>query len=87
MTSSAAALWAEHVQMPYPVMAEELSQDSLYSTLMAQRQGQQPAPQPFTYEAFTSSVAQQMWEDVTRKFVMGEHTVEQFVNRMNSRLQ
>lgn len=86
MTPEAASLWVQHVQAPYPVMAEDVSPDSLHGMLVSQRKGQQPAPYPFTYEAFASKAAHQMWEEETRKFVAGERTVNQFIERMNSRL-
>ena len=87
MSPEAASLWIQHVQAPYPVMAEDVPSDSLYGMLVTQRKGQQPTPYPFTYDAFTPKAAQQMWEEETRKFIAGERTVEQFVERMNSRLQ
>ena len=87
MTPAAASLWLKYVQTPYPVMADEVPSDSLYGMLARQRKGQRPAPQSLTYHVFQSKVTQQMWEDETRRFVMGEHTVEQFIERMNSRLK
>jgi ABC-type glycerol-3-phosphate transport system substrate-binding protein len=87
MTPAAASLWLKYVQTPYPVMADEISPDSLYGMLARQRKGQQPAPQSLTYHGFQSKVTQELWEDETRRFVMGEHTVEQFIERMNSRLE
>ncbi len=86
LTPKAAALWTQHLQSPYPVTPETRSPHSLYDDLMTQRIGQSPAPEPFTYNAFASTAAQQMWEDCTRRFIMGELTVEQFIERMNSRL-
>ncbi len=87
MRPTAGSLWVKHVQSPYPVMPEVILPDSLHGLLMLQREGQQPAPQAFTYIPLPSKAAQQMWEDVTRKFITGEHTIELFIERMNSRLQ
>lgn len=87
MRPAAGSLWVKYVQSPYPVMPEEILPDSLYGQLMLQRKGQKPAPQPFTYTPLPSQAAQQMWEDAVRRFITGEHTVELFVERMNSRLQ
>jgi ABC-type glycerol-3-phosphate transport system substrate-binding protein len=33
MSSEAASLWAQHVRSPYPVIVEEVSEDSLYGML------------------------------------------------------
>ena len=86
MTPTAAALWAQYVQAPYPVAADALTEQSLFGQLTAQRKGQQPAPEGFTYQNFSEKAAQNMWEDTTRRFISGEFTVEQFIERMNSRL-
>lgn len=85
MTPTAASLWVKHVQTPYPVQASEIIPDSLYGMLTAQRTGQQTSPTPFSYVPFPSKAQQQMWEMGTRKFITGEHSVEQFIERMESR--
>jgi ABC-type glycerol-3-phosphate transport system substrate-binding protein len=51
------------------------------------RSGQQPAPQAFTYQTFESKALQNMWQEEIRRFIMGERTVEQFIERMNSRME
>ena len=87
MSPEAASLWIQHVQAPYPVPAEQVSDDSLYGMLMALRSGQQPAPHMFTFQAFQPKALQKMWQEETKRFIMGERTVEQFVERMNSRME
>lgn len=87
MSPEASSLWMKYVQTPYPVTAGEVDPSSLYSMLLAQRSGQQPSPVLFSYIPFPLKATQQMWELETRKFITGEHTVEQFIERMNSRLQ
>ncbi len=87
MSPEAASLWIQYVQAPYPVLAEEMSADSLYGSLGALRIDQHPAPQPFTYRTFESKAQQKMWQEETRRFIVGERTVEQFIERMNSRME
>ena len=87
LSPEAASLWIRHVQAPYPVMAEQIPEDSLYSTLMSLRSGQQPAPQAFTYSVFEPKALQKMWQEETRRFIVGERTVAQFIERMNSRME
>ena len=87
MTPSAASLWGRYVQAPYPIIAEKLSPDSLYETLMVLRKDRQAAPEPFTYGMFSSKAAQQMWQEETKQFIAGKRSVEQFIERMNSRLE
>ncbi len=86
MTPEAASLWMERVQTPYPVIAQKISAESLCGKLTEQRKHQTPSSVLFTYESFAEEAAQRMWEDVTRKFIVGTCTVEQFIERMNSRL-
>lgn len=86
MTPTAAALWVKHVQAPYPVMADQTPSESLYGALVQQRKGQQTSPVNFSYYFFPSKAVQQMWEEETRKFITGEHSVAQFIERMNSRM-
>lgn len=84
---AAGSLWMKYVQSPYPVMPDEMLPDSLYSILMSQRTGQQPVTEAFTYTPFPTKAATQMWEDAVRKFIVGDHSVELFIERMNSRLR
>ena len=86
MSPLAASLWVEHVQAPYPVITEKPPDTSLYSELLRQRQTQAPYPAPIIHRSFPKKASQQMWEDATLRFLLGEHSVEQFVERMNSRL-
>jgi len=87
MTPAAAALWVKYVQAPYPITAAEIPESSLYGVLAQQRKSQQPISQLFSYQPFAAKAAQQMWEEETRNLITGEHTVEQLIERMNSRLE
>jgi len=87
LTPNAAALWQRYVQSPYPLATDHLAETSLYSQLAAQRAQQQPSPVGFTYQSYAGLPAKNMWEDVTRRFIAGESSVEEFINRMNSRLK
>ena len=87
LSPEAASLWIQHVQAPYPVLAEQIPEDSLYGTLMSLRSEQRPAPRVVTFQAFESKALQQMWQEETRRFIVGERTVEQFIERMNSRME
>ena len=77
----------QYVQSPYPLTANATIEQSLYSQLAAQRQEQQPSPVGFTYQSFSGIAAQRMWEDVSKRFIVGELSVEEFISRMNSRLK
>ncbi len=87
MTPTAASLWAKHVQGPYPVITENLPSDTLYGSLAQRRKDQQAFTQLFSYPYFGSKAANNMWNAETRKFILGERTVEEFVRNMNSRLE
>ena len=87
LTPKAAALWLQYVQSPYPLTANATIEQSLYSQLAAQRLEQQPSPVGFTYQSFSGIAAQRMWEDVSKRFIVGELSVEEFIRRMNSRLK
>jgi len=87
MTPRAASLWLQHVQGPYPVVIGEVPEDSLYGALLKQRTTQQPVTTLFSYPDFGSKAVGNMWEEEVRKLILGEHTVEQFVEKMNSRLK
>ncbi|GAK49727.1 extracellular solute-binding protein family 1 [Candidatus Moduliflexus flocculans] len=86
LSSKAAALWQQYVQAPYPVLAGEQSNQSLYNQLAAQRVGQQQASS-FTYQLFMDTAAQNMWDDASKHLITGELSVEDFIKRMNSRLK
>ena len=87
LTPAAAALWQQHVQSPYPLATDHLSETSLYSQLAAQRKTQQPSPIGFTYQSFAGLAAQKMWEKVSKDFIEGKLGIEEFISNMNSRLK
>ena len=88
MTPLASSLWVKYVQAPYPVLAEKIPENTLYGSLAAQRVNQTPIIQVLPFEAgYGIKGADNMWLEETRKFIAGEHTVKQFIERMNSRLE
>ena len=87
MTPQAAELWVRHVQSPYPVVDVTIPSDTLYSVLAEQRKQSQPIIQAFSFEAgFGDKGSDKMWLVTTQKFLMGELSVEELVESMNSRL-
>lgn len=65
----------------------EISEETLYGELAAQRHDQQPIVQVFSFEAgFGAKGADNMWLGEVQQFIAGTRSVEEFVTRMNSRL-
>lgn len=87
MTPAAATLWAEHVQGPYPVRVDDLPPDSLYSSLAHTRKNQEAFPYYFSCPFIESKALSNMWYEEMVKFLTGKHSVEEFVNKMNSRMR
>ena len=87
LSPKAGALWQQYVQAPYPVVMGEQSSESLYNQLAAQRGGQQQSPVGFTYQLFTETAAQKMWDDASKRLITGEINTEKFIESMNSRLK
>lgn len=87
LTPKAAVLWLQYVQSPYPLATDNLGETSLYSQLAAQRKTQQPSPIGFTYQSFSGLAAQKMWEKVSKDFIEGKLSIEEFISNMNSRLK
>ncbi|GAK49726.1 extracellular solute-binding protein family 1 [Candidatus Moduliflexus flocculans] len=87
LTPAAAVLWRQYVQSPYPLTTDNLGETSLYSQLAAQRKAQQPSPVGFTYQSFAGLAAQKMWEKVSKDFIEGKLSIEEFISNMNSRLK
>ena len=87
MTPTAATLWAEHVQAPYPVMVEDLPPDALYSSLAHTRKDQEAFPAYFSCPFIESKALSNMWYEEMVKFLTGEHSVEEFISNMNSRMR
>ncbi|MDY0095410.1 MAG: ABC transporter substrate-binding protein [Candidatus Vecturithrix sp.] len=87
MTPTAAIIWAQHVQGPYPVIVENLPPDTLYGTLAQNRNAQEAFTQYFSCPFIESKALSNMWYEETVKFLTGEHSVEEFVKNMNSRMQ
>ncbi len=87
MTPTAAKFWAQHVQGPYPVIVEDLPLDTLYGVLAQNRKDQEAFTQYFSCPFIESKALSNMWYEETVKFLTGEHSVEEFVKNMNSRMQ
>lgn len=87
MTPTAALLWAQHVQGPYPVIVEDLPSDTLYGALTQKRNTQEAFTQYFSCPFLGSKALSNMWYEETVKFLTGEHSVQEFVKNMNSRIQ
>jgi len=87
LSPKAGELWQQYVQAPYPVLTGEQSSQSLYNQLAAQRGGQQQSPVAFTYQLFTETAAQKMWDESSKRLISGELSVEEFTKNMNSRLK
>ncbi|GAK58529.1 extracellular solute-binding protein family 1 [Candidatus Vecturithrix granuli] len=87
MTPTAALLWAQHVQGPYPVIVENLPSGTLYGALTQKRNTQEAFTQYFSCPFLGAKALSNMWYEETVKFLMGEHSVEEFVKNMNSRIQ
>ncbi len=87
MTQNAASLWLQYVQSPYPLTADTVMENSLYSQLAAQREKQQPSPVGFTYQSFAELPAQRMWEDVSKRLISGELNADEFIIRINTRMK
>lgn len=87
MTPTAAKFWAQHVQGPYPVIVEDLPLDTLYGVLAQNRKDQEAFTQYFSCPFIESKALSNMWYEENVKFLTGEHSVEEFVKNMNSRMQ
>jgi ABC-type glycerol-3-phosphate transport system substrate-binding protein len=87
MTPVAASLWAVHVQSPYPVITKEWHSGTLYGSLMQLRDHHQAFPKNFSCPGFKTKAINNMWVEEAQKFITGEHSVEEFVERMNSRIE
>lgn len=87
MTPTVAKFWAQYVQGPYPVIVEDLSPDTLYGALTQNRNNQEAFAQYFSCPFLGSKALSNMWYEETVKFLTGEHSVEEFVKNMNSRIQ
>lgn len=87
ITPTAALLWAQHVQGPYPVIVEDLPPDTLYGALTQRRNAQEAFTQYFSCPFLGSKALSNMWYEETVKFLTGKRSVEEFVKNMNSRIQ
>lgn len=87
VTPEAAAAWVQYVQGPYPVTAQNIPANSLYGALEKLRTNKQAVNLSFNFLPFPAKAANNMWVEETKKFVTGQHSVEELITNMNSRLK
>jgi ABC-type glycerol-3-phosphate transport system substrate-binding protein len=83
ITPPAAELWTKHVQSPYPISLQKWPANSIYGELAAQRRHQKQT-QAVEQLYFQDPALSKIWSDLTKKFICGDVSVEEFVQRMNS---
>ncbi|MGD8975596.1 MAG: extracellular solute-binding protein [Desulfobacterales bacterium] len=84
ITPHAAKLWTRHVQSPYPISLPNWPADSFYGELAAQRRNQKQM-KGIGYLFLPTPALNNMWSNVTKEFICGRISVDDFVRRMNSR--
>jgi len=84
ITPHTAKLWAKHVQSPYPITLPSWPADSYYGELAAQRRNQKQM-RGVGYFFLPTPALNTMWSNVTKEFICGQISVDDFVRRMNSR--
>ncbi len=85
MTPTAASLWLQHVQGPYPVLLEDTPTDTLYGALAHLRMKKQSFNLVFHFLNFKSKPVNNMWVQETHQFVTGHRSVKEFIENINSR--
>ena len=83
ITPPAAELWTKHVQSPYPISLQKWPANSIYGELAAQRRHQTQS-KAVEQLFFQNPALNKMWSDLTKKFICGDVSVVEFVQRMNS---
>jgi ABC-type glycerol-3-phosphate transport system substrate-binding protein len=84
ITPSAAQLWAKYVQSPYPIPLHIWPSDSIYDELAAQRTNQTQT-EGVDHLFFQKSALNDLWSEMTRDFICGRISVDDFIHRMNSK--
>lgn len=85
LTVEMAARWGLELQAAYPLAGREPRPGSLAADLVRQRAGQRPFL-GFSHRMFQTLPVRMAWEDSVPRFLTGEHSVDKFIQRMNSRL-
>ena len=83
ITPPAVELWTKHVQSPYPISLQKWPANSIYGELVAQRR-HQTQTRAVEQLFFQNPSLNKMWSDLTKKFICGGVSVEEFVQRMNN---
>ena len=84
ITPQAAQLWTRYVQSPYPIPLHIWPSDSIYDELAVQRTNQTQT-EGIDHLLFQKSALNNLWSEMTRDFICGRISVDDFVHRMNSR--
>ena len=84
ITPQAAQLWTKYVQSPYPIPLHIWPSDSIYDELAVQRTNQTQT-EGVDHLLFQKSALNNLWSEMTRKFICGRISVDDFVQRMNSK--
>lgn len=87
LTPEAAMAWAKHVQSPYPVMMENVPENSLYSALAKGRKGQQAVTTMFSYPYWGSPASNAAWNEGAKRLIKGEFSVPQFIEFISIRVK
>lgn len=83
ITPHMARLWTRHVQSPYPIPLHIWPSDSIYDELAVQRLNQTQT-EGVDHLQFQKSSLNNMWSEMTRDFICGRISVDDFVHRMNN---
>ena len=84
ITPHAARLWTKYVQSPYPIPLHVWPSSSIYDELAVQRTNQTQS-EGIEHLHFQKSSLNNLWSEVTRAFICGRISVDDFVHRMNSK--
>ena len=84
ITPQAAQLWTKYVQSPYPIPLHIWPSVSIYDELAVQRTNQTQA-EGVDHLLFQKSALNNLWSEMTRDFICGRISVDDFVHRMNSK--
>ena len=84
ITPQAAQLWTKYVQSPYPIPLNIWPSVSIYDELAVQRTNQTQA-EGVGHLLFQKSALNHLWSEMTRDFICGRISVDDFVHRMNSK--
>jgi ABC-type glycerol-3-phosphate transport system substrate-binding protein len=84
ITPQVAQLWTRYVQSPYPIPLHIWPSDSIYDELAVQRTNQTQTA-GVDHLIFQKAALNKLWSEMTRGFICGRISVDDFVHRMNSK--